>query len=237
MFGIDPITIGSFIILAGNTISCPKAPPTKINIIPHTKEVKYDYSQTLKEIQQYETDTVDPYSFHGTTITQGFMKGKIGMDHSVQLGQLVNKTKGYSCLWYKDITVNIKIDPTIVIAKELYKDRCMRNAILDHELKHVRVDRKIVNKYAKLIGNKLTNELKARGFSAGPINNKHVSEVSSKMQRIVGQILELEYQKLGIERQEMQRAVDNLEEYKNVDNKCPNFKEKKQKLYSNIFNQ
>ncbi len=235
MFGIDPITVTSLIILAGNAVSCPKHPPTKINIIPHTEKVKYDYKQSLKKIQQYDTDTVDPYGFHGTTVTQGFMKGEIGLEHKIQLGQVSNEKYGYSCVWYKDITVNITIDPTIVIARELYNDKCMRGAILGHELKHVRVDREIVNKYAKAIGAKLMSELKTRGFEAGPMKISRVSEVSGKMQRVVGQILELEYQKLGIERQERQRAVDNIEEYESVDDKCPAFKKKKKQIYSNLL--
>ncbi len=235
MFGIDPITVASLMILAGNSVSCPNPPTTKINIIPHTEKVKYDYKQSLKEIQEYSTDTVDPYGFHGTTITQGFMSGEIGLDHKVTLGQVTNSRRGYSCIWYKDITINITIDPTIVIAKELYNDRCMRKAILDHELKHVRVDRKIVNKYANLIGAKLMSELKTRGFSAGPMHIKDTVIASKKMQRVVNQIIELEYKKLSIDRQESQRAVDNLEEYKSVDNKCPAFEKQKKQLYTELL--
>jgi len=235
MFGIDPISLTSLVILVGNTITCPSHPPTKINIVPHTKEVKYDHSQTLKQIQKYSMDTVDPYSFHGTTITQGFMKGGISLDHQIQYGQSINEQYGYACIWYKTITVNITIDPTIVIAKELYKDRCMRKAILEHELKHVRVDREVVNKYARLMGKKLMTELKSRGFSAGPMNIKSTNATAKKMQRVVAQLLEFEYKKLGIDREEKQRAVDSLGEYNKVDKKCPRFKDKKQQLYADLL--
>jgi len=235
MFGFDPISLTSLIILAGNTITCPSHPSTKINIIPHTEKVKYDYKQSLKQIQKYETDTVDPYGFHGSTITQGFMSSGVTLKHSIQFGKLINEKYGYSCVWYKDITVDIKIAPTIVIASELYKDRCMRNAILGHELKHVRVDREVVNKYAKSMGRKLLKELKSRGFSVGPIRIDASKNVTKKMQRVVGQILELEYRKLGIDREEKQRAVDNLNEYNRVDEKCPSFKDKKKKLYADLL--
>ncbi len=234
MFGIDPLTVASLLVLAGNSVSCPTHEPTKINIIPHTEEVKYDSSQTLKKIQTYSTDTVDPYGFHGTTITQGFMMGQVGLSHKTSFGQVNNAKYGYACIWYKDITVNIKIDPTIVIAKELYRDRCMRKAIIGHELKHVRVDREIVNKYAKSMGNKLVAALRSR-FSAGPMRIEDIPNTSKKMQRVVSQILDLEYQKLGIERQERQRAVDNLEEYESVDDKCPAFEKKKKKIYSDLL--
>ena len=235
MFGIDPLTLSSLLVLAGNTVSCPAHDPTKINIIPRTEKVKYDHKQSLKQIQNYGSDTVDPYGFHGQTITQGFMNGSVGLSHKITIGRSVNKSYGYACLWYDEINVEIKIDPTIVIAKEIYKDRCMRKAVLGHELKHVNVDRKIVNKYAKLMGKKLLKGLKSRGFSVDPISIDRIPEVSAKMQRVVGQILELEYRKLGIDREEMQRDVDNLEEYESVDDKCPSFEKKKDKLYKSLL--
>lgn len=222
-------------ILAGANTTCPTQEATKINIIPRTEKVKYDYRQTLKQIQNYSTDTVDPYGFHGQTVTQGFMKGQIDLRHKVQFGQITHPKYKISCLWYNEITVEINIDPTIVIAKELYQDRCMRKAILGHELKHVRVDREIVNKYAKSMGQKLLKALKSRGFAAGPFETERMNEIMVKMQTVVKQILELEYKKMGIERQERQREVDTLEEYNSVDDKCPSFQKKKQQLYSSIL--
>jgi hypothetical protein len=235
MFGIDPITLSSLLILAGNTAQCPAHDPTKIDVIPHTAKVKYDYSQSLEQIQAYQTDTIDPYAFHGKTITQGFMKGQIELRHKLTFGTLTNQSRGYGCLWYDTIRIELDIDPEIVIAKELYQDRCMRDSIIDHELKHVRVDRAIVNKYAHSIGSRVYKALKTRGFSVGPFDIDRMEEVQGKMQRVVSQILELEYKKLGIERQEKQRDVDSLEEYEDVDSKCPSFDKKKAKLYKDTF--
>ena len=234
MFGIDPLTLSTLLVLAGNTVSCPAHAPTQINIVPRTEKVKYDSKQSLKQIQSYSTDTVDPYSFHGTSITQAFMRGSVGLEHKITYGQSVSP-RGYGCVWYKDITVEIKIDPTIVIAKEIYKDKCMRKAVLGHELKHVKVDRRVVNKYAKSMGAKLLKALKSRGFSSGPITIDRMKEVSQKMSRVVGQVIELEYRKLGIDREELQRDVDNLEEYESIDDKCPAFERKKQKLYADLL--
>jgi len=233
MIGIDPITLSSLLVLAGTTVSCPAHDPTKINVIPRTAKVKYDYGQSLQQIQAYQMDTVDPYAFHGQTITQGFMKGQIELRHKLTFGQVKNARFGYGCIWYDTINIEINIDPEIVIAKELYRDKCMRDSIIEHELKHVRVDREIVNKYAKIIGNRVFSALKSRGFSVGPIDVKRMDEVRAKMQRVVNQVLELEYKKLGIERKELQRGVDSLDEYHRVDAECPGFQKKKKRLYRN----
>ncbi len=236
MFGIDPLTVSTLLVLAagGRALECPDREPTKINMVPKTADVEYDPSQTLAEIQEYSMDTVDPYGFHGQTITQAFMKGSIGLEHNIKFGQAQMSKYNAACVWYDTITVELKIDPTIVIAKEIYNDRCMRKAVLEHELKHVRVDREIVNKYAKIMGKKLYVALKSRGFSAGPFPAEQSQDVAEKMQRVVHQILDLEYQKLGIERMERQRDVDSLGEYNRVDELCPAFDKKKKKLYGGL---
>ena len=51
------------------------------------------------------------------------------------------------------------------------------------------------------------------------------------MKQVVAQILDFEFQKMSLERQENQRAVDNLEEYQSVNAKCPDFEKDKEKLY------
>ncbi len=238
MIGFDPVILSSILVLvlAGNTITCPAHAPTKIDVIPSTAKVKYDHSQTLQQIQAYQTDTVDPYAFQGKTITQGFMRGQIELRHKMTFGHVTDDRFGYGCIWYDTILVELKIDPEIVIAKELYNDSCMRKSIIKHELKHVRVDREIVNKYAKLIGKRLYEALKSRGFSVGPIQKSRIDEVRAKMQRVVNQILELEYKKLGIERKERQRGVDSLDEYHSVDAECPSFHKRKEKLYKRVLN-
>lgn len=235
MIGIDPVTLISMTVLAGFTPECPAHEPTKINIKPVSKKIKYDTSQSLKELQKYDTDTIDPYSFHGHSITQAFMKGGVGISSEVKFaGQSVPRY-GVSCLWYDEINIEIKVDPTIVVAKEIYHDPCMRKAVIGHELKHVQVDRKIVNKYAKTIGQKLMAELKTRGFTAGPFKTERAEDVRQKMIRVVSQIIELEDQKMHLDRREQQLKVDTLEEYERVDDQCPAFEKKKKALYADIL--
>lgn len=235
MIGFDPLTVSTLLVLAsGSADVCMRHDPAKINIIPRTEEVEYDTSQSLAELQEYQTDTVDPYSFHGSTVTQAFTRGRIKVEQAIKLGHSQNRKGDQSCLWYDTIEITLHIEPTIVVAREIYNDTCMRDAVIDHELKHVRVDREIVNKYANVMGQKLLSELQSRGFSAGPLPSDRVEDVSEKMQRVVKQILELETQKMSVDRQERQREVDSLGEYESVDARCPAFEKKKQKLYGNL---
>lgn len=234
MFGIDILTAPALLILAGGA-QCPTPPPTKINVTPKTTAIVYDKSQSLREIQQYSTDTIDPYGFHGRSITNAFAISKIAVKQSVKLGTLRARNGRYGCIWYDEINLEIGLNPKIVIAKELYQDLCMRKAVLGHEHKHVRVDREAANKYAKIMGQKLYTELKSRGFAAGPVAGADMEHVAKRMQETVNQIISFEQEKMSIEIRENQRKVDTREEYDRVGAECPNFNRRKAQLYEDAL--
>lgn len=221
----DPLSAASLLVLAASPAKICEVPkPTEITVIPSSQEVTYDYSQTLADLQGTATDTIDPHSFNGISVTQGYMKGGIRLKPRVTFGnKYVSAYKAY-CVWYDTITIELEIDPSIVIAKEVRDDLCMRKAVKEHELKHVTVDRKIVNKYAQSIGEAVYSELSQRGFAGGPVKADMAQQLVDRMSKTVYQIVEHQYKKMDIERLEAQRAVDNLEEYKSVAAECPDFR-------------
>ncbi len=224
MFGIDPLTAGALLTLAaGSSDFCTPPKPTEINVIPASQEVKYDYSRSLSDLQGQEVDTINPYDFTGNSRTQGFMKGSIKMQPRVELDYKHYPRQNVVCIWYDKINIEFEIDPTIVIAKEVYKDRCMHKAVKTHELKHVTADRKIVNQYAKVMGQKVYDGLKQRGFKAGPVRPDDAQAIADRMQKTVFQIIEHEYKKMELDRVEAQQAIDSLEEYNDVGDLCPDF--------------
>ena len=225
MLPFDPITASSILLLAASNPDICKIPkPAEISVVPKTAELVIDTNRTFADIQHQEIDTINPYGYNSVTHTNGFMEGEIRLTAEVKLDY--KQARGYRafCLWYDKVTLNLEITPKIVIAKEVAQDRCMYKAVLEHEMKHVNVDRKVVNKYAKSIGAKVFEGLKARGFIVGPIAPENTESVTYRMRETVSQLVELEYKKLEIERAELQQAVDNLEEYQSVQAKCPRFR-------------
>ena len=73
------------------------------------------------------------------------------------------------------------------------------------------------------MGQKVYKELKSRGFSVGPIPVSQAQSTVKRMQDIVFQIVNIESQRMNLDRQEAQQAVDNIEEYRYVQSKCPRF--------------
>lgn len=225
MFGFDPVTIGTLLVLAAGQPACIAPQPAQISVKPRTAEVQLDTTNTLGQLQTVQTDTINPHSFGGVSYLQGFASGRIAVKPSVKLNYTQDKRTGAVCLYYETITIDISIDPKIYIAKEVHEDECMGKATLEHEMKHVKADRQIVNKYAGIMGQKIFKGLEERGFTAGPFAPEHVQQAAGRMQKTVFQLLELEYKRMELDRAEAQGGVDSAEEYDRVDALCPDFKE------------
>ncbi len=222
----DPLTAGSLLILAAapNSELCKMPKPTEIEVVPHAESVEFDYSQSLADLESVETDTIDPHNFGGLSVSEGFMESSIRLEPEVELDGKVYTGLNMACLWYDRITISLKIAPVITIASEVADDDCMFEAVKNHEMKHVRALRKLVNKYSDSMGREVYQQLEQRGFNSGPVPEEHSQQIAERMQKTVAQILELQFKKLEIENAEEQGKVDSIEEYKYVSSLCPDFK-------------
>ncbi len=227
----EPLTASALLILAGASPECKLDKPTQIHVTPITKKTEYNYSRSLKDIQSVELTSPDPYGVHSLSITQGFMEGQIRMERTVALDyNLVNRGKE-ACIWYKDINVTIEITPTITIAREIKRDKCMFAAVLEHEKKHVYTDRQVVNDAAIAVAQRVYDKIKQDGFVYGPVKQKEAQPLATKLQQEIMKITEEEYMKMALDRNQRQQLIDSREEYDRVSALCPDFYDKKQRLY------
>lgn len=225
MIPFDFITPATLLVLAsGAALPCQIPKAAEITVVPKSAPVKYDTTQTTAQIQAQDIDTINPYGFDSATHTNGYMKGLISMRPKVKLDYNDIPNTDQVCIWYDTVAIDILIDPTIVIPKEVAADPCMNNAVRTHEMKHVMVDRRVVNKYAKTMGKKVFEGLQSRGFVVGPVKGADAQTIAARMHKTVSQLVELEYRKMDIERAEKQQAVDNIDEYQAVQAQCPNYK-------------
>lgn len=199
----------------------PKA--SEIKVVPRAVKLVLDKSRSLRQIQTQQMGTINPYGFDQKTHTNAYAANEIRMSAQVKLGGQEWPSLKASCLWYDVVEINIDFKPKIVVAKEVYRDKCMRQAVMEHEMKHVKVDRALVNKYAQSMGQKVYDGLAQRGFSVGPIRTEEAKGVAQRMQETISQLLDLETKKFEIERAESQQAVDSLEEYQRVSGLCPEY--------------
>jgi hypothetical protein len=231
MDAFNPLISGALMILAAGgaepvkvTDGCRMPRPAQISVVPRATELALDTSKTLAQIQNQDIDTINPYGYGVDTYTNGYTAGALKLTSQVKLDYAVDRNTGGYCLWYEAIGVDIEVSPTIVIAREVAQDACMSRAVYNHELKHVNVDRKIANQYARSMGDALYRGLESRGFMVGPLPAAAAEATAARMKQTVAQLLEMQSRRMDIDRQDAQQAIDSLEEYQRVKALCPDFR-------------
>lgn len=229
VFVLSGAVISGFVPAAGafaQSSWCQMNKAPVVNIRASTDKISYNFTTSEKSLNGFDVDTVNPYGKNVITDVGGLMKGGIETSQSMRFSTLTNPRLKEVCYWYDTVDVNIHINPTIYIASEFPERSCMHKAIMEHEQKHVTVDREMVNKYAQLIGNAIKAETDRQPIY-GPVplaQEKAIEEaIKGKMKSIVTSLTA----QMDEERRVRQQAVDNLSEYQRVNSLCPEENKKK----------
>ena len=198
---------------------CKSVQAPHIHVKTDTDSVRYDYSKSEKQLNNFNIDTVNPYGDNVITDVGGLMEGRINMGQRMKYGTLTNTHTNEICYWYTEITVTLHISPTIYVANEFPKGTCKHNAILGHEHQHVMIDREIVNKYASQIGKALYEEVNARGVY-GPVSVNKRAQLEATLKNRMEKLLTTYSDKMNAERRQRQQALDSLNEYERVNKVC-----------------
>jgi len=197
--------------------------PTKtpsINVRVSSDPVSYNFSQSEKNLNKFNVSTINPYGENVITDVGGLMKGGIKTQQKMSFGTITNQKTNQVCLWHDQIDVTLHINPTIYVASDFKRGTCMHNSILEHEHKHVMVDREIVNKYASLIGKALQGDVN-RYNVFGPYNANQQNQALEMVKTRMQTILTNHTTAMSNERRKRQQAVDSLAEYERVNKSCP----------------
>lgn len=225
IFGLEGLAAGMLALSAvsggGQAITCKAAALPPVRVEPSKSVIQYDHSLTQGQLDRMEIDTVNPYGDHKQTHVGGLMSGEITVEHQIGFVQERYDRLGVSCLYYDSVDVKININPTIYIARENKPGSCRYNAILEHEKKHVEVDRLVVNKYARRIGESVSFALKQYGSSFGPFPVGEIAYAQERLQEYLGGVIKAEVDAMNEERRASQQAIDTIQEYERVRRLCP----------------
>ena len=200
-------------------IDCEPQAMTKINVIWSTDKINYDHTKSMNQLSNFEIDTKSPYSKHAVTKVGGLMQGGLEVTTNVNVSQMKYQTLGVGCMWVNNIDIKINIHPTIYIATEYKKNSCMYSAVLQHEMKHIEVDRDIATKYRNHLRNMASNVTQKIGvvgpkdkFQMPKTHKKIIDYIESHMKQVTSRMYE--------ERRIRQQGVDSLSEYEHVQGLC-----------------
>jgi len=200
-------------------VTCPSKEAGTVNIIWSSDAVKYDFTQSQAQLDRKEIDTENPYDRSVKTHVGGLMNGGISIKSSVEVATMTYPRSQVTCQWIAKIDLTIAIDPTIYIAKEHKKGSCKHQAILEHEMKHVYVDREVVKEYAPRIKRHLEQAILKVGI-VGPKPERRAAEFHKKILDYMEARLKETTDHMYQDRRQRQQAVDSLEEYQRVSRLC-----------------
>ena len=206
--------------LASADIKCQLKTSPRIDISASDTSVHYDHTKYQQQLDRLGTDTKNPYGDNVRTHVGGLMSGEVSVSQNIRIMQETYPTLNTGCLYIDSIKINIHIKPTIYIAREYSKDGCMYKAVMEHEKKHINVDRVIVNKYTNLIIHGLDTALKKVGYAQGPFSAGRMEAEQKRLQEYTQNVVQAYSTQMTEERKTLQQKIDSLEEYERVNRSC-----------------
>lgn len=217
--GLEYIMAG-YVQLASGQVECKLKKAPEISVAASDTKVKYDHSKSKAQLQGFDIDTVSPYAPNVQTHVGGLMSGEVRISQNTRFMQETYPTINAGCLYIDKIDIKIHVDPTIYIAKDYPYGSCMYNAVIEHEKKHVQVDRAIVNKYTKLIVQAVDTTMKRVGYSHGPFLLQKLPSQQEILNANVNKVVKQYSDQMNIERKQLQQQVDSIQEYDRVNSLC-----------------
>ncbi len=190
----------------------------QINVVVKSDEIDYDYSRAAGQLKALENNPASPYPPGADTATGGLRDDHPTIGTNVTLDILSNAWRKQGCVRYRAVDIEIHLRPKIYVAKEFDTGTC-RQAVLNHELKHVRVDREVMNKYAGLLAPAVQGVVNRTG-ALGPFRVEDTEAVKAQAAGYVTAETDRLEKTMEEELKARQRGVDSLEEYGYVGSFC-----------------
>lgn len=222
MIGLDYLMAGH-LLLADYKVRCAMKAAPEITVSASGLDTVIDNSRTIQQLNAFKPmiGTKSPYGQNSQTHIEGLMHGGIGVGGDYMFSNETYPALNKVCMYVAKVNVKISIDPKIFIAKEYAPGTCHYNAVLEHEQKHVAVDKRLVNKYTNIIVKAVNNTLKQVGYSHGPYDASQLPALQKQISAIIESVIKQFSENMNKERQVLQQEVDTLKEYGRVDALCP----------------
>ncbi len=202
-----------------HALDCPAQKAGKVSVSWKSDPIRYDFTKSQRQMDAMENDTVSPYARDAKTHVGGLMKGGIALESRIMTSALGYERARKICQWIDEVRLDLRIDPKIYITREHRKGSCKHNAIMEHEMKHVYVDRDIVKKYVPIFKRRLQDAVMKVGI-VGPKDERDQKRYQQKINDYIESQIAAVNNQMTAERRQRQQAIDTLEEYERVARMC-----------------
>lgn len=199
---------------------CPAKPlDTNIHMKLNMPEPKIDHSLSRYDLQDFDVSTKSPYGSNHFTHVNGLMRGPIELKTNITVAWQTEPKKRDNCFWYRAINLTLGLEPVIYVASEIQKDNCYYNAIIEHEMKHVEVDRGLVRDYQNIVYDTIENFVQEHGTLDHIASGQEKNAQKQLAKALEDQIRDI-HKRMRVDRMKRQAEIDSLKEYSRVADQC-----------------
>ena len=203
--------------LAG--ISCPSAAALPhVTVLSTSRDIAYDFRHGQDFLGRQGADYQSPYPPDADVVTRGLRADRPEFKLEATWHDLSYPLQQRDCLSVATVTLTIRLQPRIFIAREVAPGLC-QDTILAHERHHVDIDREELAKYTPLIRQAVERNADAVGV-IGPLPHDAVSRATAAEIDDLGKTVATVQRQLSEELDARQQAFDSLQEYTRVSAIC-----------------
>lgn len=200
-------------------LSCQEFSMPSVKVRMTEGKINIDHNHSHEELAGFDSQTISPYEAHVRTRVAGLARGGIQLKSNIRVAWQTFPSHRRVCLWYDTIEWRLHFTPTIFMDKSIKRGSCEYDAVLEHELKHVDVDRKLIRKYRPKFEREIRKFVRKFGV-AGPYPIENTEKMKDYLSDVLAQHLSKLEAEMTAERMQRQQAIDTLEEYRRVQNQC-----------------
>lgn len=152
--------------------------------------------------------------------TLGQYRAQAGYGIELTYRTLTFQGAGLACVSLDNVSVEVVLDPTIYIAREIPQYSCLYNEILIHEQKHHQVSKRAMAWLAEQLPLRVEAFLR-RLPDPRPVSDAAIGQETERLKAMIAGQVDKLFQQVNTIRAEADAKVDSEEEYARIAASCP----------------
>jgi hypothetical protein len=188
----------------------------EIRVVERIASPRIDHAKTVDQLRTMALGETIAGNRRFSEIA-GLTVAGIAVDTEIRIANTRLST-GDVCVWPSVVTVTLSTAPAVYVTAD--HGACQLAAALDHEMRHVAVDRQIIHSYAQILRKNVDDMAQAIG-TAGPLPAANLPSVRRRIEEKLNAAIAVASERLNAERASEQREIDSPQEYQRLVHQCP----------------
>lgn len=208
MFGIEITALPGLLMSVGLSACLPQA-PAEIDVQVVQNPVRFNLETPGAELPFMDAENVETRDdMHGVTTSTVEIPEQ---QDAFLISWITDPRMGTSCLWYEKIALRIDLAQTVHLDNDIATDHCMREAAMEHQIRHVELDRKLVRSFAKQMELSLKHLAVTTG-TVGPVPNDRIDQTRARLGALLQNKFSSEMRKFLESRMRWHAKIDTADD-------------------------